>query len=122
MEAKKMLSAEIVSRFHGKEKAILAEKEFTNRFSKGNDPSEIKFIKISMKSTSISIIDLLSFEGLGIDKLCKSKSEARRMISQGAVKIGGIRISNDNTFIKNPSENTYQVGKLKHLKIKIKKG
>jgi len=122
MEAKKMLSVEIVSRFHGKEKAILAEKEFTNRFSKGNDPSEIKFIKISMKSTSISIIDLLSFEGLGIDKLCKSKSEARRMISQGAVKIGGIRISDDNTFIKNPSENTYQVGKLKHLKIKIKKG
>ena len=122
MDAKKTLSVEIVSRFHGKEKAILAEKEFTNRFSKGNDPSEIKFIKISMKSTSISIIDLLSFEGLGIDKLCKSKSEARRMISQGAVKIGGIRISDDNTFIKNPSENTYQVGKLKHLKIKIKKG
>ena len=35
MEAKKMLSAEIVTRFHGEEKAILAEKEFTNRFSKG---------------------------------------------------------------------------------------
>ena len=58
MEAKKMLSAEIVTRFHGEEKALLAEKEFTNRFSKGNDPAEIKLIKLSMKTSSISILDL----------------------------------------------------------------
>ena len=58
MDAKKMLSVEIVTRFHGEEKAILAEKEFTNRFSRGNDPTEIKLVKLSMKSSSISIIDL----------------------------------------------------------------
>ena len=52
MEAKKMLSAEIVTRFHGEEKALLAEKEFTNRFSKGNDPAEIKLIKLSMNASS----------------------------------------------------------------------
>ena len=121
MEAKKMLSAEIVTRFHGEEKAILAEKEFINRFSKGNSPSEIKIIKLSMKASSISIVDLLSSEELGSDKLCRSKSEARRMITQGAVKIDGNKISDDTIFVQNPSENTYQVGKLKHLKIKLKK-
>ena len=122
MEAKKMLSAEIVTRFHGKEKALLAEKEFTNRFSKGNDPAEIKLIKLSMKASSVSILDLLSSEELGDYKLCKSKSEARRMIAQGAVKIDGKKISDEAISVQNPSENTYQVGKLKHLKIKLKKG
>ena len=122
MEAKKMLSAEIVTRFHGEEKALLAEKEFTNRFSKGNDPAEIKLIKLSMKASSISILDLLSSEELGDHKLCKSKSEARRMIAQGAVKIDGKKISDEAISVQNPSENTYQVGKLKHLKIKLKKG
>ena len=122
MEAKKMLSAEIVTRFHGEEKALLAEKEFTNRFSKGNDPAEIKLIKLSMKASSISILDLLSSEELGEHKLCKSKSEARRMIAQGAVKIDGKKISDEAFSVQNPSENTYQVGKLKHLKIKLKKG
>ena len=122
MEAKKMLSAEIVTRFHGEEKALLAEKEFTNRFSKGNDPAEIKLIKLSMKASSISILDLLSSEELGENKLCRSKSEARRMIAQGAVKIDGNKILDDAFFVQNPSENTYQVGKLKHLKIKLKKG
>ena len=122
MEAKKMLSAEIVTRFHGEEKALLAEKEFTNRFSKGHDPAEIKLIKLSMKTSSISILDLLSSEELGEHKLCKSKSEARRMIVQGAVKIDGKKISDEAISVQNPSENTYQVGKLKHLKIKLKKG
>lgn len=122
MEAKKMLAAEIVTRFHGEDKAILAEKEFTNRFSKGNNPTEIKLINLSIKASSISILDLLSLEELGNDKLCKSKSEARRMISQGAVKIDGNKISDDAILVQNPSENTYQVGKLKHLKIKLKKG
>ncbi|MFL2732618.1 MAG: tyrosine--tRNA ligase [Gammaproteobacteria bacterium] len=122
MKVKKMLSNEIVTRFHGKEKALLAEKEFTNRFSKGNDPTEIKLINLSMKASSISIVDLLSREELGVHKLCKSKSEARRMISQGAVKIDGNKISDDAILVQNPSENTYQVGKLKHLKIKLTKG
>ena len=122
MEAKKMLSSEIVTRFHGEEKAIFAEKEFTNRFSKGNDPTEIKLIRLSIKASSISIIDLLSNEELGDKRLCKSKSEARRMISQGAVKIDGNKVTDETFLIQNPSENTFQVGKLKHLKIKLKKG
>ena len=122
MEAKKMLSAEIVTRFHGEEKAIFAEKEFINRFSKGNEPTEIKLIRLSIKASSISIIDLLSNEELGDKRLCKSKSEARRMISQGAVKIDGNKVTDETFLIQNPSENTFQVGKLKHLKIKLKKG
>jgi len=122
MEAKKMLAIEIVTRFHGEEKALLAEKEFTNRFSKGNDPAKIKLIKLFMKATSISIVDLLSNDELGDHKLCKSKSEARRMIAQGAVKIDGNKILDDAISVQNPSEKIYQVGKLKHLKIKLKKG
>ena len=122
MEAKKMLSTEIVARFHGEEEAVSADKEFTNRFSKGNNPKEIKIVTLKTKSSEISLVDLLSREDFGKNKLCKSKSEARRMISQGAVKIDGNKILNDAILVPNPSENVYQVGKLKHLKIKLKKG
>ena len=122
MEAKKMLSTEIVARFHGEEEAFSADKEFTNRFSKGNNPKEIKVVTLKTKSSEISLVDLLSREDFGKNKLCKSKSEARRMISQGAVKIDGNKILNDAILVPNPSENVYQVGKLKHLKIKLKKG
>ena len=122
MEAKKILSTEIVARFHGEEEAVSADKEFTNRFSKGKSPKEIKVVTLKIKSSEISLVDLLSREGLGKHKLCKSKSEARRMISQGAVKIDGNKISDDAILVPNPSENIYQVGKLKHLKIKLKKG
>tara|TARA_Y100000816_G_scaffold141305_1_gene100114 strand:- start:190 stop:1413 length:1224 start_codon:yes stop_codon:yes gene_type:complete len=122
MEAKKILSTEIVARFHGEEEAVSADKEFTNRFSKGKSPKEIKVVTLKIKSSEISLVDLLSREGLGKHKLCKSKSEARRMISQGAVKIEGNKISDDAILVPNPSENIYQVGKLKHLKIKLKKG
>ena len=122
MEAKKMLSTEIVARFHGEEEAVSADKEFTNRFSKGNNPKEIKVVTLKTKSSEISLVDLLSREDFGKNKLCKSKSEARRMISQGAVKIDGKKILNDAILVPNPSENVYQVGKLKHLKIKLKKG
>ena len=122
MEVKKMLSTEIVARFHGEEEAVSADKEFTNRFSKGNNPKEIKVVTLKTKSSEISLVDLLSREDFGKNKLCKSKSEARRMISQGAVKIDGNKILNDAILVPNPSENVYQVGKLKHLKIKLKKG
>ena len=122
MEAKKVLSLEIVSRFHGEEKALEAKEEFINRFSKGKNPSEIKKVEYIFKNKSISIIDLLSDDNLGSDKLCKSKSEAKRMLSQGAVKIDGKKVLDLTYQIKNPSENTYQVGKLKYLRIKLKKG
>ena len=58
----------------------------------------------------------MSSEELGSDKLCKSKSEARRMIAQGAVKIDGKKISDDAILVQNPSENTYQGRQAEALK------
>ena len=106
----------------GRQAALEAKEEFINRFSKGKNPSEIKKVEYIFKNKSISIIDLLSDDNLGSDKLCKSKSEAKRMLSQGAVKIDGKKVLDLTYQIKNPSENTYQVGKLKYLRIKLKKG
>ena len=63
-----------------------------------NNPKEIKVVTLKTKSSEISLVDLLSREDFGKNKLCKSKSEARRMISQGAVKIDGNKILNDATY------------------------
>ena len=65
------------------------------------------------------LIDLLAEPKLKKNILCSSKSEARRMIKQSAVKIDNNRINDEKFFIKKGSNHTFQVGKHKHLIIDL---
>ena len=64
-------------------------------------------------------IDLLAEPKLNKDILCSSKSEARRMIKQSAVKVDNNKINNEQFLIKNGSKHTFQVGKHRHLIIDL---
>ena len=121
MNIKYLLSLEIVERFHGNDKAQKALKEFKNRFSKKNAPSKIEEVILKIAESEISLINLLAHEGLGKDILCNSKSEARRMIKQSAVKVDSKRVIDENYIVRSGSKNTYQVGKHKYLKIVLVK-
>lgn len=121
MNIKYLLSLEIVERFHGNDKAQKALKEFKNRFSKKNAPSKIEEVILKIAESEISLINLLAHEGLGKDILCNSKSEARRMIKQSAVKVDSKRVIDENYTVRSGSKNTYQVGKHKYLKIVLVK-
>lgn len=121
MNIKYLLSLEIVERFHGAKKSQEAMNEFKSRFSKKNIPSEIKEVELKISQTNLLLIDLLAQSNLGEDKLCNSKSEARRMIKQLAVKVDGERILDENHSVKTGSKSTYQVGKHKYLKIVLVK-
>lgn len=79
-EWKQKLASAIVASYHGKEKAVQAEEEFRNVFAAGGVPENIPVIKIG--SDKIKIIDLL----VG-NNICQSKSEAKRLVEQGGVKI-----------------------------------
>ena len=121
MEAKFILAQEIVTRFHGDKESKEAKVEFQNRFSKKKDPSHIKERKIIIKSNVIKLLDLLAHPDLAEDALCKSKSDARRMIQQSAVKVDGSKISDIAYEVEVDTAKTYQVGKLKFIKIILKK-
>jgi tyrosyl-tRNA synthetase len=84
-DAKARLAYEIVKIYHGERAAQKAEEEFNEVFREKKLPEEIKEFRVG--AAEISLIDALL-----LTKLAKSKSEARRLIEQGAVRVnqGGI--------------------------------
>ena len=120
MEAKLLLGSEIVERFHGKNNAIKALNEFKNRFSQKNNPTEIPAVDLKVKGNSLDLIEVLSHPDLKERRLCKSKSEAKRLINQSAVRVDGKRTTDENFRIKINSKTLFQVGKKRFLKITLK--
>ena len=84
-DLKMKLAREIITMYHGEKEATLAEENFKNVFQNKGIPEDIKEIKIGLEN--MNIIDLL----VKID-FCSSKSEARRTIEQGGVKINEEKI------------------------------
>jgi tyrosyl-tRNA synthetase len=82
MEFKKLMAYEIVKEIKGKDSAKKAQDYFIKTVQKKEMPSEIESIKV--KGERINIIDLL----VEI-KFANSKSEAKRLIEQGGIKIDG---------------------------------
>lgn len=87
----------IISEFHSEADADQSESNFISQFSKGNLPDEIDEMKIA--SGDYKIADLLIET-----KMVESKGEAKRLISQGGVKVdqekvehAGIEISIDSS-------------------------
>jgi tyrosyl-tRNA synthetase len=87
-EIKKILAKEIITFFHNAKLAEEAEKEFENVFENKKLPTEIEEIEIKEKELNVQ-------ELLVRLSLSNSKSEAKRLIEQGGVKI----IFNDNIEI-----------------------
>lgn len=108
--AKMRLAREIVTLYHDKNKAIQAEGEFTKIFSKHGLPKNIPVIK--MKKREMNIVDILAES-----KLTSSKSDARRLIDGGGVKIDGEKATSQDFVVDLSSEKIIQIGRRKFLKI-----
>ena len=110
-DTKASLAREIVSIYHGEKAAVDAENAFNNQFRDGNLPSDIEEVEITKKEWDP--VDLL----VGV-KMAESRSEARRLVEQGGVRIGGEKIELGE--IKVRSGAILQVGKRRFLKLKVK--
>ncbi len=110
-DMKMLLSKTIVKMYHGVESAEKAEENFKRVFQKRTIPNDIPEVKWQGEK-NISIIDLL----LAL-QLQPSKSEARRMIQNGGVKINGVKILNINHNVLIEKELIIQVGKRKFVKV-----
>ena len=105
MELKKRLASELVTQLYNKKAANEAEANFERVHQKREIPEEIE---LGTKSGSILQDYLVE------NKLAKSKSEARRLIEQGAVYIDGERVTDINgTF---PKDTIIRVGKRRFIK------
>jgi len=110
-QVKEELAKEVVAFYYGEEKARKAVEEFKRVFKEKKLPQKIPEIKI--KEKKLNILDLLVRA-----KLLPSKSEAKRMILQGGVKINRKRISDWKTQIEIKKGIVIQVGKRRFVKIK----
>lgn len=109
-EAKKKLASLLVGRFYDEKAAKAAEEEFESIFKEGRLPQEIPLLSLSKKE--VGIIDLLVEGGLA-----PSKSEARRLIQQGGVRIGDETITHEKYIVKLDTEKVVNVGKRKFLRV-----
>jgi tyrosyl-tRNA synthetase len=91
-EAKANLAERQVSRFHGPATATVARQRFDQRFGRGELPPELTQVWESEEvlPPELSIPALLTRIGL-----TKSNSEARRLISQGGVRVEGQMLTSE---------------------------
>ncbi len=108
--AKMKLAREIVKMYHDEKSARSAEDEFVRVVSNKEAPSEVKSLKLKVKS--LALVDLLMET-----KMASSKSEARRLIEQGGVKINGEKQTDPMRVIEFGKETLLQVGKRNFLKL-----
>jgi len=117
-DVKKRLAREIVTLYHGQSAAITAEEEFEKVFKDKLFPEEIKELilkKDDLKEGNIWLIKLIVLSGV-VD----SKSEARRLVEQGGVRINGEKISDPNFDFTVKEGTILKIGKLNFVKLVIK--
>jgi len=110
-EIKEMLAIEIVERFHGKGAGLKAKENFDKIHKQNKLPDEMPEFEIE----PMNIVDALVET-----KLASSKSEARRHIKGGAVRINQEKISSQDIELESGKEYILQIGKRKFAKVKVK--
>lgn len=108
-DVKMDLAREIVSLYHTEEEVEQAEERFKMIFQMGQKPKDIDTVNVSKED-----FDLISTV---VDKgLVSSKSEFRRLLLQGGIKINDKKITMEKDLPKE-GEIVVQVGKKKFMKI-----
>ena len=106
MESKKALARRVTARFHSIEVATTAQQQWERQFSQRMVPEQLKAVALANIPTWAHLLKQAG--------LCDSTSEARRLISQGAVALDGHRIKNPNDP---PRPGVLKCGKRHYLRL-----
>ena len=109
-DAKRKLASEIVVMYHGEEAAIRAQDEFDRVHIRHERPSEVSKVAIDRSLVKedglIWVVDLLQASGM-----VTSRAEAKRLITQGGVRINGKRVATADLDLLFEPPLLIQVGK-----------
>lgn len=114
-KVKMELAETIVAMYHGQDGAQQAEDSWKKTFELGEIPENIKQIRVKFKKP---LADILVEEGL-----VESKSEFRRLVESGAIKI---KLKQEERRIVDPNSlaeesGALKIGKKRFLKIEVEK-
>lgn len=108
--AKARLAFEIVKEYHSEKEAGEAAREFDRIFKEKGLPEEIE--TIHLKEREMDIVSLLKEAGL-----VPSRMEARRLISQGGVRLDSEKVSDENLKVRLEKPVLVQCGKRKFVRV-----
>ncbi len=111
---KKRLAFSVAELYHGEAAAKDAAEAFASVFGKKELPDDIAIKLLPAGPQPVSAV-------MAAAGLAASKSEARRLIGQGGVKIDGAAVTEDGPVEINDAEKLFQVGKRQFAKIKAAK-
>ncbi len=109
-QAKLLLAETIVSLYHSPRKARDAKQEFIRVFSNKQIPEDLPVLKTKPQ---LSLLELLTRSGVS------SKSEARRLLKQGAIKINDVLKTDPDEVVSLKHGDVLKVGKRRFFKISI---
>ncbi len=108
-DAKVKLAGELVKMYHSAEQADQAYKDFVSIFNKGGVPENISEFKLNGERNIIDLLELC--------ELITSKSEGRRVVEQGGVKINDEKVKSVDETVHLKEGMIIQVGKRRFAKI-----
>ncbi len=112
---KRELAMDLVTRYHSSDAARNAQAHFDRIHVKHDVPEYIQEIAIQGEADGLWIVKALTGAGL-----CKSSSDARRMIQQGAVSIDGDRLSDVERRLTRRNEGyVIKVGKRQFARVRV---
>ena len=109
MDLKRQLARSVVTLYYDIEIAKEAEAHFNNLVVKKGIPDDMP--EFGMDGEKL-LVDLIAESGI-----LNSKSEARRMITQGAVRLDGVLVDDINAMVYSGGEQVLKVGKRRFLRI-----
>ena len=108
------LAKELTARFHGGTEAARAEREFLARVSERAVPADLPPQVLRVEATGIRLPSLLKATGLAA-----STSEANRKIEEGAVRIGGERVTDRALLLSAGADLVLQVGSRRFARVRL---
>jgi tyrosyl-tRNA synthetase len=109
MILKKRLAVELVTQLHGREEAVKADENFTKVFQNREMPEEITEFEVAADEDIRDIVTRAN--------IAKSRSDANRLLQQGAISIDGVKINGSKTPYQNG--NIIRVGKHHFIKVVV---
>jgi tyrosyl-tRNA synthetase len=117
-DAKARLAREVVTMWHGPDAAVGAERAFERQFKAGDMPDEIPdapLHRADLTRGKLKVVDLLVRAGLA-----ESKSEARRLITQGGVSLDGERVKQPDAEVSVADGLILRVGRRRFARIRLR--
>jgi tyrosyl-tRNA synthetase len=114
--AKRRVARAVVTLYHGQEAAASAETAFDRQFKERQAPEEIEEVDLPGDSVDGEIVYLPRvLAELG---LASSRGEARRLLSQGGVRVNGDQVSSEEVPLSDLQGGLLQVGRRRFVRIR----